>query len=109
MAKIIIGCKLPNGITLRHPTIKVGPESSVTLKGLHKSLIIGADHATTEVDDDFWKAWKAKNEDFEPLTSGAIFEARSVNDAAAIAREFSERKTGLEPMAQDAMGVKKAA
>lgn len=107
MAKIIIGCKLPNGITLRHPTIKGGPD--VTLKGLHKSLIIGADHATTEVDDDFWKAWKAKNEDFEPLTSGAIFEARSVNDAAAIAREFSERKTGLEPMAQDAMGVKKAA
>lgn len=106
MAKtIVIGCKLPNGIVLRNP-VKGGKD--VTINGLHKSLVIGADHVTTEIDGDFWEAWKAKNEEFDPLKSGAIFEARSVNDAAAIAREQTERKTGLEPMKQEAMGVKKA-
>lgn len=103
-ATITIGCKLPNGITLDTP---VAPGVSVTLKGANKELIINSGYGTTEVDAKFWEAWKSTHAGFQPLTSGAIFEAKSQNDAAAIAREQTERKTGLERMPQKAMGVKK--
>ena len=107
MAKIIIGCRLPNGLTLHHPITK----EAVTLAGLHSSKIIGATHVTTEVDADFWEAWKEKFKDYAPLKSGAIFEARNETDATSKAKELRKEKTGFEPMATDgkdarASGVK---
>lgn len=97
MAKVVIGCKLPNGIVLEHP---LDPSNTVELKGLNRVAIIGADHATTQVDDDFWGAWEAVHKEFPALKSGAIFVAKSANDAAAIAKEFKGRKTGLEKMSK---------
>jgi hypothetical protein len=90
---MIIGCKLPNGIVL-----EVG-EKSVEINGLNKSVIIGATHATTEVDNDFWQAWKKEHADFPALKSGAIFEAKTEKDAAVAVKDTG--KTGLEPMPQD--------
>lgn len=105
MAKTVtICCKLPNGITLDTP---LAPGKTVTLKGANRETIIGAGYGTTDVDADFWEVWKSTHTTFQPLTSGAIFEAKSRDDAAAIAREQTERKTGLERMPQKAMGVKK--
>lgn len=111
MAKItVVGCKLPHGLVLEHPA---NPEHKVTLRGLNRISIIGADHCTTEVDGDFMDAWLAANKDFPALHSGAIFVAKSIGDAAAIATEFKDRETGLEPMRTDgkdkrATGVKTA-
>ncbi len=102
---IYIGCRLPHGLVLQHP-LKKGEK--VTLAGLNSSRIIGATHVVTEVDADLWAAWKAIHEDYQPLKTGAIFEARSEGDAASIAKELRKEKTGLEPMDPKAMGVKPA-
>ena len=101
MAKtVLIGCKLPNGIIL-----EVG-DQQVELNGLNKCAIIGATHGSTNVDADFWAAWKTQNSTFSALKNGAIFEASSESEAAAKVKDTG--KTGLEPMPQDAIGIKKA-
>ncbi len=111
MAKIVVvGCKLPHGIIIQHP---MDPNKKVELAGKNKALIVGADYATTEVDGDFWEQWAAVNKEFSAVKSGAIFVAKSLTDAAAIAGEFKDRKTGFEPMRTDgkderASGVKPA-
>ena len=89
------------------------PSKTVELKGKNKSLIVGAEYATTEVDGDFWEQWAAVNKEFPAVKSGAIFVAKTLTDAAAIAAEFKDRKTGFEPMRTDgkderASGVKPA-
>lgn len=109
MAKVIIvGCKLPHGITLEHP---MNAAQKVELKGLNKALIIGSDHATTEVDGEFWEQWEAANKEFKPLKAGSIFVAKNASEAEAIAKDYKDRKTGFEPMRTDgkderASGVK---
>lgn len=107
MALKTIGCKLPHGIVLEHP---LNPSVTVELKGLNKATIIGADHATTQVDEDFWGAWEAVNEEFPALKSGAIFVAKNASDASAMAKEFKDRKTGFEKMSQTdkSSGIKPA-
>jgi len=105
MAKIIVGCRLPHGIILNHP---LNPEDTVELNGLNKVVIVGADHATTEVDEDFWGIWKTAHKDFQPLKSGAIFEAKNVAEAKGKGKELKAEKTGFEKVEQTAMGVKKA-
>lgn len=111
MAKtVVIGCKLPHGLILELPT---DTAKTVKLNGRNKALIVGADYATTDIDSDFWDMWFALNSDFPAVKSGAIFVAKSAQDAAAMAKEFAERETGLEPMRTDgkdkrARGAKKA-
>jgi hypothetical protein len=116
--KVIIGSKLPNGLILRHPLKDSIVE--VEIKGLN-SAPMGANgarviipYATTEVDKDFWEAWKLvhdhESRPFAPLASGAIFEAKTQEAASKIAKERSKEKTGLEPMAKsgdDRMGADK--
>ena len=104
-AKIVVGCKLPHGIIIEHPADQ---SKTAEINGKNKSLIVGAEYATTEIDGDLWDAWIAKNKDFPALASGAIFVAKSVADASAMAKEFKGRKTGFEAMNPDAMGVKPA-
>jgi len=100
---IVIVCKLPHGIILDHP---LDPSKKVELNGLNRARIIGATYATTEVDADFWTEWKTVHKDFPAIKSGAIFEAGSTAEAAAVAKELEGEKTGFEPMEQNADGVK---
>lgn len=104
MAKILIGCRLPHGLTLTHPTSK----KTVTIDGLNKLKVIGSTHAVTEVDADFWATWKTVYSDYKPLKNGSLFEARGVREADDKGKELAAEKTGFEPMAQDTAGVKKA-
>jgi hypothetical protein len=101
---VIIGCKLPNGLTLTHPVSK----EQVTVAGMHASKVIGSTHMNTPVDAEFWAAWKTAYSDYAPLKNGSIFEARNETEALAKSKELRKEKTGFEPMAQDAAGVKKA-
>ena len=106
MAKIVVvGCKLPHGITIEHP---MDPAKTVELKGKNKALIVGADYATTEVDADFFEQWVAVNKEFPAVKSGAIFVAKSAAEAAAMAVDFKDRKTGFEAMDPKSHGVKPA-
>jgi len=102
MSTVFVGCKLPHGVVLEHP---MDPKKTVTINGKNKSTIIGAGYATTEVDGAFWADWSRVHQEFKPLKSGTIFAAKSHQDLAAMAKEFRERKTGLEPMPQNSGGV----
>lgn len=104
---VLIGCRLANGITLRHPNpdSKVPP---VKLNGFRQSPIINAHYGTTPVDAEFWSVWRKAYASYKPLTSGAIFQAANANDLEAKGKELADEKTGFEPMKKDAMGVKPA-
>lgn len=100
--KVIVGCKLPNGIVL-----EVGDKKKV-VNGLNAAVIIGSDHVTTEVDADFFNAWLEDHKDFPAIKSGALFVARTIDAIKEKAKDLKKKKTGFEPMQQDAMGVKSA-
>ena len=102
---VVVGCKLPHGITIEHP---MDPAKTVELKGTNKSLIVGAEYATTEVDADFFEQWTAVNKEFPAVKSGAIFVAKSAADIVAVARENADRKTGFDAMDPKSHGVKPA-
>jgi hypothetical protein len=102
---VIIGCKLPNGLVIEHP---LDPTQKVELAGLNKALIIGAEYATTEVDGELWETFEALHKEFGPLKSGAIFVAKTRDDAKAKAKELSKEKTGFEKMPQEVGDLKPA-
>lgn len=104
-AKVLVGCRLPHGLIIEHPT---NPNQKVELKGLNRSRIIGAPYCTTEVDGELWQAWKMFNADFPAVKSGAIFEAKDAESLEAAAKEVENEKTGFEQMSQEAQGVKPA-
>lgn len=107
---IVIGCKLPHGIILEHPS---DITKIIELNGKNKAMIIGSEYGITEVDSEFFEQWNLVNKNFPALKSGAIFMAKNTSDIVSMASEFKERKTGFEPMRTDgkderAAGVKKA-
>lgn len=113
MAKVLIGCRLPNGLILQKYSTdrkvgSVGVQASVKLRGLNESKIVGATYVTTEVDAEFWELFKRTNPNYAPMKSGAIFEASSTAQAEAKGKELSKKPTGLEPIKPDTMGVKTA-
>lgn len=113
---VIIGCRLPHGLklTLREPMSPEGQPgaiiSTVRINGVNSSKIIGATHAITHVDAEFWATWKKTFSKFKALKNGAIFEAKTVDQADYKIKELvkAKSKTGFEPMPQDAAGVKPA-
>jgi len=99
---IIIGSRLPFGWRIEDPDTK----ARVELAGLNSSKIIGATHAETHVPEAFWSKWKSKMENCAPLKSGAVFEARTSDEAAGKAADLNKtEKTGLEPMPKENAGV----
>jgi len=95
--RVTIGCRLPHGLVLEHNGV------SVTLKGKNTKVVAGMyipeqDFATTEVDADFWEAWFTAHSTFPAILSGAIFIAKDVASAEAIAKEFRNEPTGMEQL-----------
>lgn len=115
MSKIIvIGCRLPTGIVL-DLIDKTGKQVQVRLNGQNSAqegspiiLLSQRDYGVTDVDAEFWEAWKAKYADFEPLVNKAIFEAKDERDAKAIHKEVQGIETGLEPAPQEDGSIQKA-
>lgn len=113
---ITIGSKLPHGLILNHPA---NPVEKVEIHGLNSApkgtngQPIYVPYVTTEVDAEFWAAWKLghvtnDNKSFKPFASGAIFEAVTPEAAEKVYREREKEKTGLEPLSMRAEGVKPA-
>lgn len=100
--KVTVGCRLPHGLTLRHP---MDSSQTVEIQGLNKSNIIGADCMFTEVDADFWDAWIMVHSEFPAITSNAIFVGKNKSSAEAIAAEVKDEKTGFEGAPQTGAGV----
>lgn len=104
-AKVLVGCRLPHGLIIEHPTDQ---KKTVEIKGLNKSRIIGAPYCTTEVDGELWQTWKLFHAEHPAVKSGAIFEAKDGESLEAAAKEVEKEKTGFEQMPQEAAGVKPA-
>lgn len=110
MAFVTIGCRLPNGLILELPG-----KPPVTLNGQNSAqagspiiLLSEADCGYTEVDAEFWQAWKTAYKGYAPLENNAIFEAKNKADAKAVAKELKKEKTGLEPLPQKTGAISKA-
>lgn len=111
---VLIGCRLPNGITLRLKQEGKSEETRVVLKGNSGEKLDSGIYlppkafSTTEVDAEFWAAWKALYVGFPPLKNRAIFEARNEQEAAAKAKDVEKEKTGFEQIPQTIMdgGIK---
>jgi len=102
MAKetVLVGCRLPNGLVLQHPQ---DPKVSVVLSGTSETSEGGLylpprPYSITEVDAEFWNAWKAAYVGYPPLKTRAVFEAKSESEASAKAKELKKEKTGFEQM-----------
>lgn len=115
MAKIVVGCKLPNGIIMElikphemKMSILPAPTGDrVTLNGANSSRIArtnpaDAAYGITHVEEGFAKAWFDANKNALFIKSGAVF---MVGDEKAFAAEAEDRhedvRTGLEPLNTD--------
>lgn len=103
---ILIGCRLPHGLTLTLRNADNEILAQETVKGMNSSVIKGATYTTTVITEEFWEEWKKTHINYRPLKTGAIFEARSEDHAKHRAKELSKEKTGFEPISPDAHGVK---
>lgn len=100
---VTIGCRLPNGIILTHPENK---DLAVRLAGTSGERMENGFYmpprlfSTTQVDAEFWAAWKKEYEGYPPLKTRAIFEAKNESEAAEKAKEVAKVRTGFEQMSQ---------
>lgn len=107
---VIIGCRLPSGLLLELSNGQT-QELAGQRQAQERSPIItlsNEDYGLTEVDADFWAQWKKEFAGFQPLESGAIFEAKDRKDAEAIHKELKKEKTGHEPLPQTDKNITKA-
>ena len=103
MAKetVLIGCRLPTGLILQHPqnkniTVKLaGVFGQKTDRGIYYPP---KPYSPTEVDAEFWAAWKAAYVGYAPLKTRAVFEAR--NDSEGSAKAKNAPKTGFEQISK---------
>ena len=109
IAKVLICSKLPTSLVLNHP---LDPSTKVTVRGLNAATRgtngqpIVVPYITTEIDVDFWQAWNSAHglesrKPFPAIKSGAIWEAKTPEDAKSVAREKEKQTTGLQPMSRD--------
>lgn len=109
---VTVGCRLPAGVNL--PALKKGGDI-VSLNGSYRhrsfneatGLIAPWAYGVTQVDADYWEAFKAQYADWQPLKSGVIFEAKTAKAAESEARERQDEKTGFERIDPDALAKDK--
>ncbi|MFZ4835767.1 hypothetical protein [Rouxiella sp. Mn2063] len=86
----IIGCKLPNGLT-------IGPEGQqVKLAGTNDSLLINGFGITRDVPTDAWDNFTKLFAGQPLLTNGIVFAVTDEKSAKDASKERASQKTGLE-------------
>lgn len=102
---VTIYCKMPNGFLMELGSDRNAPDyQSIGLKGINHMRIKGAQWGVTEgVSRDFWERWKLKMKGFKLLRNGHIFSADDAKDGAAMAKELTGLRTGLEPLKPKAL------
>jgi hypothetical protein len=93
--QVTVACKLPHGLHL-----DIG-DKRVTLNGGNSgtALIVdgeGHGHGLTEVDKEFFDAWRALNADHPALKAELIFAHDKRDSAVAQARSNRKNRTGFE-------------
>ncbi len=92
MAQVTVGCKLPNGLIIRHG------EHRVMLHGSNHSEVIGGHGITHGVDAEFFEAWMGAHKDYEPVKQGLIFAHAKEANVRAEAKEKAKNKNGFEQL-----------
>ena len=92
--QVVIGCKLPQGLVIRHEGVHV------TLAGSNSSKIVGG-FGLTPVDEDLAKAWLAANQNYAPVKRGLIFIQANEARASAEATEKQDLTNGFEGVNQE--------
>ncbi|KMW73661.1 hypothetical protein TI10_05255 [Photorhabdus luminescens subsp. luminescens] len=92
MATVIVGCKLPHGLTIEID------ENRVTLNGINSSTIIGGYGLTYDVDKAFFDKYLELHADTKLVKNGLIFAQEKLKEARTEAEEKAELKNGLEPI-----------
>ncbi|WP_241364100.1 hypothetical protein [Klebsiella pneumoniae] len=102
--KIVVGCKLPCGLTISHKG------KSIELKGARDSRILNGYGLTENVDEDFFNAWLEKYKNLEVVKKELIFSYSDLSSAQDAASERIKEKTGLEGLdpKKPAPGIKPA-
>lgn len=123
---VTVICRLPSGLVMdlydpaelkaraesTHPVMSTPRVvASVTLRGakhdprfhIRDNQLLGMG-GRTEVDADFWDAWRAQNAHFLPLKNGLIFAQARTVDAEAELRERGADRTGLEGLDPNRLG-----
>ena len=90
MATVTVGCKLPHGLQ-----ITVG-NTTVDLKGVNSSQLIGGHGITENVDKDFFEKWMSLNKDAAAVKNGLIFAHEKTSNTKAEASEKKDNKNGVE-------------
>lgn len=117
METVSIGCKLPHGLkialggleetSVEGKTVKMFRPNGrhINLNGYHTqgAAVMGVG-MTHDVDAAAWRDWAERNKDFEPLSKGLIFEFKRQSDAAPMARELANVKSGFEGIDPDKPG-----
>ena len=120
MAKLFIGCKLPNGITLELITPQIDPDSGKPLNVLHPAprnedarvVLNGANSINTKilhaaalpvygktlVDEELWGRWLKANSKHPAVLNGSIFAAKNEEEFHAKAKAGIKVVGGFEPL-----------
>ena len=105
MSTVQVGCKLPNGMILELGKPGDQNYTRVVLNGSNRARIAVSDTAggygITEVDENFWNAWRKKHGWLPAVKGEHVFAVGDVASAQAKALENSSIITGLEPMDPD--------
>lgn len=120
MAKLFIGCKLPNGIKLELITPQLDSETGKPLNVLHPAprnekasvVLNGANSINTKilhaaqvpvygktlVDEELWGLWYKANSKHPAVLNGSIFAAKNDDEFEAKARVGVKVIGGFEPL-----------
>lgn len=98
-ASYVIGCKLPNGLSIRHG------EKTITLVGANASLLVNGFGITKDVPAEAWEGFEKAYKDSQLIRNGIIFAVTDEKSAEDASLERSKQKTGLEQADQKSAGV----
>jgi len=119
---VTVGCKIPNGLRLqlckphneREQGLNFVRDVTVWRKYGKQVIIKGNGHAsnspdafkygaalTHNVDAEFMDTWMEQNAEHPAVINHLVFIANREADALAMAREFKDQKSGLEPLKTD--------
>lgn len=95
----VVGCKLPNGLTVELFEGKGDKRRCVwkqTLKGRNSARIVGGYGLTDGVDTERMQEWLKRNAAHPAVQNGSVFMHTTGQGAQARAREGREIRTGLD-------------
>jgi hypothetical protein len=98
---VVVGCKLPHGLTLQLRDEHQQVIAERTLKGVMtdvKPFILQDSVSYNTIDEEFWMAWQdwAEKNKFAPFINGYVFAHSTAASVKAEAKEKAKHFTGQE-------------